>query len=114
MEEQHAESVATLKGPAYSVTSEVSHQHKFPEGGKLDVPSAPKEKTLHFPVPKDINPKSGFTIPPGALEKPPIPDTLSGKNKDVFLSSNSRKQIIITRTYDESRKNMTMTKKSLK
>ena len=75
MEEQHAESVATLKGPAYSVTSEVSHQHKFPEGGKLDVPSAPKEKTLHFPVPKDINPKSGFTIPPGALEKPPIPDT---------------------------------------
>ena len=85
MEEQHAESVATLKGPAYSVTSEVSHQHKFPEGGKLDVPSAPKEKTLHFPVPKDINPKSGFTIPPGALEKPPIPDTLSGKSKDIFL-----------------------------
>ena len=44
-----------------------------------------KEKTLHFPVPKDINPKSGFTIPPGALEKPPIPDTLSGKSKDIFL-----------------------------
>ena len=79
-----AESMATLQGPAYSVTSEISHQHKFPEGGKLDVPSAPKEKILHFPVPKDINPKSGFTMPPGALDKPPIPDTLSGKKKYCY------------------------------
>ena len=79
-----AESMATLQGPAYSVTSEISHQHKFPEGGKLDVPSAPKEKIMHFPVPKDINPKSGFTMPPGALDKPPIPDTLSGKKKYCY------------------------------
>ena len=67
-----------LKAPAY----DLPHQHKFPTEGKFEgeskAPSAPKEKPLHFPVPKDINPKSSFTIPPGAMDKPPVPDSLAG------------------------------------
>ena len=65
----------TLQEPVY----EVAHQHKFPDKGKLEVPTAPKDKPIQFPIVKEVTAKSSFTMPPGALEKPPIPDSLSGR-----------------------------------
>ena len=74
----------TLQEPVY----EVAHQHKFPDKGKLDVPTAPKDKPIQFPIVKEVTAKSSFTMPPGALEKPPIPDSLSGMTTNVLEDYN--------------------------
>ena len=74
----------TLQEPVY----EVAHQHKFPDKGKLDVPTAPKDKPIQFPIVKEVTAKSSFTMPPGALEKPPIPDSLSGMSSNVHENYN--------------------------
>ena len=73
MEEKINELSPTLQGPAY----DVSHQHKFPADGKLDVPSAPKDKEQKLPI-YDAPHKSTFETPIGYKDKPPVPQDLTG------------------------------------
>ena len=73
MEEKINELTPTLQGPAY----DISHQHKFPADGKLDVPSAPKDKEQKLPI-YDAPHKSTFETPIGYKDKPPVPKDLTG------------------------------------
>ena len=72
MDDTINELTPTLKAPAY----DVAHQHKFPEGGKLDVPEAPKPKDLTKPV-METDHKSQFA--PNPEDKPPVPPDLAGE-----------------------------------
>ena len=65
-----------LKAPAY----DVGHQHKFPAGGKMNVPEAPQEKPMPMPVYKADH-KSNFEYPKGDLDKPPLPKDLKGEKQ---------------------------------
>ena len=74
--------VAGLQSPAY----DLDHQHKFPEGGKMQVPSAPREQTQTKPVIEGAVHKSKFEYPLGDMDKPEIPKDLNGKpDLPVFI-----------------------------
>jgi hypothetical protein len=69
--------VAGLQSPAY----DLDHQHKYPEGGKMQVPSAPREQLQTKPVIEGAVHKSKFEYPLGDMDKPEIPKDLNGKSK---------------------------------
>ena len=75
--------VAGLQSPAY----DLDHQHKYPEGGKMQVPSAPREQLQTKPVIEGAVHKSKFEYPLGDMDKPEIPKDLNGKSdwKKLFF-----------------------------